>query len=167
MVSSKTGEYYTPSEYIEAARTVMGGISLDPASCAPAQEIVKADSWYGLDIDKDGLELDWFGNVWLNPPFAEVRHWVPKLEYEYSCGNVYQAILLTKAALGYNWFEELWRKYPTVLVRKRIQFVNGVAQAKQATAFMYIGEDIHCMWRFCSEFGRYGRVIAPEQGWVY
>ena len=60
-------EVYTPAPIIEAARASMGGIDLDPASCAEAQTVVRADRWIGLP--DDGLDHDWSGRVWLNPPF--------------------------------------------------------------------------------------------------
>ena len=41
---SGNNEYYTPGQFIEAAREVMGEIDLDPASCALAQETVRANS---------------------------------------------------------------------------------------------------------------------------
>jgi ParB family chromosome partitioning protein len=166
MTSSKTGEYYTPPVFVEAARKVLGRIDLDPASCAAANEIIRADYYYSLENGDDGLKLPWRGSVYLNPPFKTVRHWVHKLESEKEKDHIVDAVFLCKAALGYKWYETLWRKYPTCLVRERIQFINGPGQAKQATSFMYVGDNIHKMWEFVSEFGKFGRIIPPEKGWV-
>ena len=44
--SSKTNEWYTPAKYIEAARKVMGGIDLDPATCELANKTVKATKYH-------------------------------------------------------------------------------------------------------------------------
>lgn len=63
-LSAESVEHYTPSEYTEAARYVMGSIDLDPASCELANRSVRASRYYS----EHGLELPWFGNVFLNPP---------------------------------------------------------------------------------------------------
>ena len=53
LVSSETAEWFTPPEYTDAAREVMGGIGLDPASCALANKLVRADAFFA--IGDDGL----------------------------------------------------------------------------------------------------------------
>ena len=62
-----SNEYYTPAAVVERARRTMGGIDLDPASCAEANRVVGAAQYY--DADANGLMLPWYGRVWLNPPF--------------------------------------------------------------------------------------------------
>lgn len=64
--SSATAEHFTPSYIVEAARTALGEIDLDPASCEEAQRVVKATDWYGEQ--DDGFLKPWYGRVFLNPP---------------------------------------------------------------------------------------------------
>jgi DNA N-6-adenine-methyltransferase (Dam) len=71
--SQGSNEWYTPPWCIEAALAVMGGIDLDPASCALANETVKAARYY--DKTMNGLEQPWSidgrpSRVWLNPPYG-------------------------------------------------------------------------------------------------
>jgi len=64
--SSETNEYFTPRDIVEAARDTLGGIDLDPASCARANQAVRANNFYAAR--DNGFVRDWHGRVFLNPP---------------------------------------------------------------------------------------------------
>jgi len=58
-------DWYTPKQYIEAVREVLGTIDLDPASSAHAQKVVQAGTYY--TARDDGLAKEWSGTVYLKP----------------------------------------------------------------------------------------------------
>ncbi len=64
--SNQTASWFTPEVLVDAARTIMGSIDLDPTSCDEAQDRINADEYY--TSEEDGLEQSWWGNVFLNPP---------------------------------------------------------------------------------------------------
>lgn len=99
--------WYTPERYIKAARAVMAGINLDPASSAAANQVVKAAKFY--TAEEDGLIQDWSGRVWLNPPYTRgvIDKFIAKMVHEYSAGNIHQAIVLTNNATDTAWFHGL------------------------------------------------------------
>ena len=72
--SSATAEHYTPADIVARAHATLGGIDLDPASCALAQTTVDAAVWYGPGSPhgEDGLTEPWGGRVFLNPPGGKI-----------------------------------------------------------------------------------------------
>ena len=105
--NSGNNEWYTPAEYIEAARRVLGNIDLDPASCDVANQTVQAGRFY--TTDDDGLTQDWSGRIWMNPPYGQpvVSHFCSKLVDEFHNGDVTEAISLTNNATDTQWFRTL------------------------------------------------------------
>lgn len=165
--SSKSNEYYTPVEILDAAKRVLGGIDLDPASCEDAQKNVGATRYYTKE--DDGLAHDWIGRVWLNPPYGKTEGksntgiWAQKMVSEYVAGDITEGLLLVKAALGYVWFEYLFSAWPVCFLRSRLSFIsddgNDDGQSKQGTAIFYFGKNFT---RFATIFRELGRVIPPE-----
>jgi hypothetical protein len=104
-----TGQYdwYTPAEYIESGRSVMGGIDRDPASSAEANKVVRARRFFTKE--NDGLAQSWSGRIWMNPPYSHalIERFCGKLVEEYLDGGVTQAITLTYAATETGWFHAL------------------------------------------------------------
>jgi hypothetical protein len=68
--SCDSPEWFTPAPYVEAARKVLGGIDLDPASHREANRIVRARRFYSEK--QNGLRRPWSGRVFLNPPGGHV-----------------------------------------------------------------------------------------------
>ena len=163
-----TNEWYTPSKYIEAARATMGSIELDPASCAFANETVKAKHYY--TAEENGLELPWYGRVWLNPPFGRSQMpgkkmnqglWIRKLLQEWEMGHVLQAVLLTTCRPDTSWFHPLWQ-FPICFADHKVGFYlpeeGQILQEHShahGTLFVYLGFDEQ---RFIDIFSRFGRI---------
>ncbi len=152
-------EWYTPLEYIAAARRVMGGIDLDPATSLDAQSVICAKTYYTKQ--DDGLSKQWFGNVWMNPPYSMplIRLFVSKLIESHANGVILSAIVLTNNSSDTAWFHDLLARYPACFTRRRVRFWRPNHEnyaARQGQAIFYVGADLDSFKR---EFGRFGRIV--------
>lgn len=159
VLSSRSNEWYTPAKYIEAARTVMTEIDMDPASSVKANQVVKAQRFF--TIDDDGLAKDWAGRVWLNPPYGGLSGpFTAKLIEEYEAGAVLEAILLVNAnSTDTAWFAPLW-DHVLCFTDHRIDFQSPTGAKNNSThgsVFVYLGRDCP---RFFEHFGQFGAVVS-------
>lgn len=122
LTSHNSDEHNTPHYLIEAAREVMGSIDLDPMSNELANKTVKAKTYYTKE--NNGLDKEWFGNVWLNPPFSLSRLAIPKLINSYEKGDVTQAVLLVKSDVSTNKYKLLY-PYPFCELDRRVKFESN------------------------------------------
>jgi phage N-6-adenine-methyltransferase len=163
--NSGENEWYTPPEYIEAARAVMGGIDTDPASSVVANQTVKAQTFYS--VEDDGLAHSWLGRIWLNPPYSQplIGLFCSALRWAIEAGQVTEAITLTNNATETAWFSDLLENAAVVcFVRGRIKFIdkngNPSGAPLQGQAIMYSGPNVD---RFEQHFSQFGKILYVRQ----
>jgi ParB family chromosome partitioning protein len=162
--ATNTGEveWYTPPEYLEAAREVLGAFDLDPASSTQAQQRVRAARFFTKE--QNGLAHAWPGRVWLNPPYTQpdIAQFVAKLADEISAGRTTAAILLTHNYTDTAWFHRAAGACAAIcFTRGRVGFIDStgvVAAPTQGQAFFYYGGDRD---GFVRRFASIGFVVQP------
>ena len=92
----KNDECFTPPEVFEIL-----AIDFDLDVCAPLGGVSWIPARRHYTIEDDALTQEWVGRVWMNPPFSEVRHFVPRFQQH---GN---GIALVPTSNG-RWMNELW-----------------------------------------------------------
>lgn len=158
-VSNNSGEneWYTPKCYIQSARLVMGSIDLDPASSEIANQTVNANLFYSQE--EDGLSKEWFGNVWMNPPYSQplIFEFISKLV---ESNKVNQAIVLVNNGTETQWGQLLLNNSSAVCFHQsRIRFIDKYGNLGQAPLqgqmICYIGSEVN---NFINEFNQYGTI---------
>jgi len=147
-VAQATGEneWYTPPKILDAVRLAMGGIDLDPASCAKANETVRATRFYS--IADDGLTQEWGGRVFLNPPYERglIDRFIARVVDERRSNRSTAACVLVNNATESGWFQEmLWAGWSVCFIRGRVRFIDkgGAASGAplQGQVLLYNGPD--------------------------
>lgn len=158
-VSNNSGnnEWYTPERYIELARAVLGKIDLDPASCEYANRTVRAARYFSEE--NDGLCQEWFGRVWMNPPYSAdlVGKFTRKFVEEYDAGHISEGIVLVNNATETAWFAYMTDvASAAVFTRGRIRYMSPERDSLaplQGQAFIYFGNNTE---RFINVFSAVG-----------
>lgn len=156
--NSGENEWYTPPQYIVAAREVMGEIDLDPASSEAAQKQVQATTFYSKD--DDGLQQEWRGRVWMNPPYSGdlVGKFTEKLADAFDANEVTTAIVLVNNATESKWFQRLASSASAICFPKgRIKYLDSTGTPAnsplQGQAILYFGGDVSAFAEVFQQFG--------------
>lgn len=154
-------EWYTPRHFIDAARRVMGGIDVDPASNPQAQEWIGAGRYFTKD--DSGLVAEWRGAVWMNPPYAQplIGQFCDKVCVEYQAGRTTQSIVLVNNGTETKWGQQLLSAASAVCFPSgRIKFIDQNGQPSgaplQGQMFVYLGQQPEL---FAREFAAFGTVL--------
>ena len=173
--ASGTGqnEWYTPQDYVGAARFVLGEIDLDPATHPTAQEWIKAKKFF--TEEDNGLSKEWHGRVWLNPPYSreKIKLFIDKMVAEIEAARVTAAIVLTHSYTSSSWFHEIGPLTQALCFTEgRIAFTDpdgDPCKPTQGQVFFYYGPDVETFETVFSAFGSVGvlhRRGSPSSGAV-
>lgn len=159
--NSGENEWYTPAEFIDSAKEVLGVIDCDPASSALANKTVQASCYYTKD--DDGLTKKWFGNVWMNPPYAQplMSQFAEAVSSKYDSKEIASAIVLVNNATETAWFQRMLNSATAVcFVRSRIKFIDQHGKPSgaplQGQAILFFGESHK---KFATTFSKHGKVL--------
>jgi hypothetical protein len=147
-------EWFTPARYMIAVREALGGIDLDVASCAKANEVVQAARFHTKD--DDGLAQTWHGKVFMNCPYSPTpQPWTKKFVAEYHAGHMSAGIALVPPKIDTAWFAPLFEGL-ICWADHRIQFWGQVGSSNTfGSAFVYFGSEPD---RFARAFDLIGEV---------
>lgn len=157
-VEHNTGnnEWYTPPAFLEAARAVLGGFDLDPASSEIANGSVQAERYF-TESD-NGLEREWSGRIWMNPPYAAnlvgkfADKFAETIEAEKGVG-----IVLVNNASETGWWQRLAGVSAALCFPKsRVKFLRPEGDSGaplQGQTIFYAGPDRETFREVFSDFG--------------
>lgn len=123
VANQTSDDYYTPKWIFDAL-----DIEFDLDVSAPPGGIPWIPAKKHYSIIDDGLSKEWFGTVWMNPPFSDVTPWSRKFIHH---GNGIALVQISKA----RWFNRFWEDADAILVLPSdLKFVT--AQGDRKTIFM-------------------------------
>jgi len=157
-LNSGVNEWYTPSNIIEAARDTMGSIDTDPASSEIANETVKASVYFTEQTN--GLDKEWIGNVWMNPPYAQplIEHFCDKFVNELANKNMSQGCIIVNNATETKWFQTILEDSNAMcFIKSRVKFVDANSKKGaplQGQLILYFGSNVD---KFMENFENIGK----------
>jgi phage N-6-adenine-methyltransferase len=116
--SSKTDLWATPQEFFDKYNALYG-FNLDV--CAN-QDNAKCSNFFS--IEDNGLEQEWRGSCWMNPPYGrEIIHWMRKAYESSLCGAT--VVCLVPARTDTKWWHEYAMKGDIKFIKGRLKFGNS------------------------------------------
>ena len=125
-------ELYTPKWIFNSL-----GVQFDLDVCAPIKGPLHTPTkaWFS-ELD-DGLTKDWFGRIWMNPPYSKPQPWIDKwLDHK----DGFALVPFSKSA----WFIQLWNSPAKVVpLPVNVKFIDSNGKPAPIyfpTAIWAIGE---------------------------
>ena len=161
--------WFTPPEYLDTVRTVIGNIDLDPFTSKRANEIVGATNIF--THENSAFEHDWNVaeqvRVFMNPPYSAgmCSRSVNCFIDQYEAKHFVEGIVLVNNATDTRWFSALVKSCSAIcFTNHRISFWNAdrknISGNTRGQAFFYFGKK---RIKFKKAFEKHGFVLAPTK----
>ena len=127
-------ELYTPKALFDKL-----GLEFDLDVASSYNPNIATPTLNRFTLEDDALSKEWFGRVWMNPPFSKPSPWVDKwLEH----GN---GVMLTPLGGNGRWLQKAWDSNAAVVcMQPNIGFINTEGEEKKIMyriALWAMGED--------------------------
>ena len=124
MFSSKTPEWSTPQDFYDKLDREFN-FDLDPCS---TEDNAKCDNFF--TEEDNGLEQDWEGSVFMNPPYGRtIKQWVKKAYLESYKEGVTVVCLLPARTCTQWWHDYCMKAREIRFVKGRLKFGAGTNSA--------------------------------------
>lgn len=81
----------------------------------------------------DGLNINWIGNIFVNPPYSNISEWLKKAHTELKKGNAKTIVFLTFANTDTTWFwDYVINKAEIRFIRGRLRFLENGTNTKSS-----------------------------------
>ncbi|MGB3725077.1 MAG: DNA N-6-adenine-methyltransferase [Glaciecola sp.] len=161
--------WFTPPEYIDSVRAVLGTIDLDPFSSQRANEIVGASHYFC--VQNSAFDNDWnitpSAKIFMNPPYSAglCGRSVNRFVDQYEAKHFSEGIVLANNATDTRWFSALVNHCTAIcFTNHRISFWNAdrknVSGNTRGQAFFYFGKR---KAKFKKVFEKHGFVMNPAK----
>lgn len=157
-MQSNNDRWFTPGHILQGVRDLIKVIDLDPASEEEANKLVRAKNYF--TIEDDGLTKDWYGNVFVNPPYTrgQMKAWLKKIEDQWKSNDqIDQIVALVNRSDGewYYQFLDQTQASGYYQFRKRIKFYspdNEGQSPRYSNDLIYWGEYPICFNNVCEKY---------------
>ena len=137
--SSETDEWATPPDFLRPLAEAVGGFDLDAAAGAEESPIAE----YVYTEDDDGLAQSWFGTVWVNPPYSDMKKWTEKVISELHRDEVDAILYLCKGDTSTNWWHAAVTEASAVgMIDSRLSF-GGESNSAPFASHVFVFGDVN------------------------
>jgi site-specific DNA-methyltransferase (adenine-specific) len=136
--TSKNQTILTPKWLVERLHAFFPEGFTDP--CTTSENPTGAMYFFAADRGENGLQWTWSNNVYINPPFNDIRPWV-QAAVRHATSQGACVLMLLPVRSHTQWFHDLVHEgYPICFLRERLKFEGHKAGHPEPMMLAVLGE---------------------------